>query len=142
MGGKVNCQLLSNPSVTGGYTRNIGGNIPGKDSVVAWGPSRYAPEASAGIPLVIVNSMNFLRRRQEASAPAPSTEKSVPHGSKRTGWASRPWAPWAFSANLFSSDLGHPPVTEGLQLLIKKSNFICGRTQQLPVKGAEKINKY
>jgi len=104
-----------NPSVTGGYTRNIGGNIPGKDSVVAWGPGRYAPEASAGIPLLILNSLNFRRRRQEASAPAPSTEKSVPHGSQRTGLASRPWAPWAFTANLFSSDLGHPPVTEGLR---------------------------
>jgi len=102
-----------NPSVTGGYTRNIGGNIPGKDSVVAWGPGRYAPEASAGIPLLILNSLNFRRRRQEALAPAPSTEKSVPHGSQRTGLASRPWAPWAFTANLFSSDLGHPPVTEG-----------------------------
>jgi len=108
--------LSSNPSVTGGYTRNIGGNIPGKDSVVAWGPGRYAPEASAGIPLLILNSLNFRRRRQEALAPAPSTEKSVPHGSQRTGLASRPWAPWAFTANLFSSDLGHPPVTEGLRI--------------------------
>ena len=81
---------------------------------MAWGPGRYAPEASAGIPLLILNSLNFRRRRQEASAPAPSTEKSVPHGSQRTGLAARPWAPWTFTANLFSSDLGHPPVTEGL----------------------------
>jgi len=28
---------MRNPSVTGGYTRNIGGNIPGKDSVVGLG---------------------------------------------------------------------------------------------------------
>jgi len=55
-----------NPSaVTGGYAKNIGGNIPGKDSVVA----------------------------------------------------SRPWTPWAFTATLFSSDFGHPPVTEGLLIL-------------------------
>ncbi|MDI6755655.1 MAG: hypothetical protein QME78_14815, partial [Thermodesulfobacteriota bacterium] len=96
-------RIEGTPSVTGGYTRNIGGNIPGKDSVVAWGPGRYAPEVSAGIPLLMVNSLNLRRRRREASAPAPSTEKSAPHGSKRTGLASRPWAPWAFTANLFSS---------------------------------------
>jgi len=82
--------------------------------LLAWWPGQDAPEASAGIRQVMVNSLDFRRRRQEASAPALSTEKSVPHGSKRTGLASRPWAPWAFTANLFSSDLGHPPVTEGL----------------------------
>jgi hypothetical protein len=53
-------------------------NIPGKYSVVAWGPSRYAPEASARIPMFVANLLNFLRRRQDASAPVPSPEKSVP----------------------------------------------------------------
>ncbi|OGQ00088.1 MAG: hypothetical protein A2Z51_02750 [Deltaproteobacteria bacterium RBG_19FT_COMBO_52_11] len=51
----------------------------------------------------------------EGVSPAPSTEKSAPHDSKRNGLAPRPWAPLAFTPNLSSSDLGHPPVTEGLR---------------------------
>src|SRR4030043_1345546 len=52
----------------------------------------------------------------EGVSPAPSTEKSAPHGSPpkaETGLASRPWASLALTPNLSSSDLGHPPVTEG-----------------------------
>jgi len=37
----------------------IGGTLHGKDSVVAWGLGRYTPEASAGIPMVMLNSLNF-----------------------------------------------------------------------------------
>ncbi|MBM4333107.1 MAG: hypothetical protein FJ117_18135 [Deltaproteobacteria bacterium] len=55
---------LSNPSGTSGYDRNIGGTNPGKDSVLAGGPGRYAPEASAGISLFMVYSLNLRRRRR------------------------------------------------------------------------------
>jgi len=51
---------------------------------VAWGFGRYAPEASAGRPIAPVNGLSFRQRRREALAPAPSTKKPAPHGSKRT----------------------------------------------------------
>src|SRR4030042_556865 len=54
----------------------------------------------------------------EGVSPALSTEKSAPHGSKRTGLASRPWASLAFTPSLSSSDLGPPPVAEGLWLSV------------------------
>src|SRR4030043_1771942 len=56
-------------------------------------------------------------KEAEGVSPAPSTEKSAPHGSKRTGLAPRPWASLALTPNLSSSDLDHPPVTEGLQFV-------------------------
>ena len=56
-------------------------------------------------------------RKAGGVIPAPSMEKLAPYGSKRTGLAPGPGAPLAFTANLFSSDLGHPPVTEGLHTL-------------------------
>src|SRR4030042_5359617 len=61
--------LARNHSITRGYDRNIGGTPPGKDSVLAGGPGRYAPEASAGISLFMVSSLNLRRRRRKASAP-------------------------------------------------------------------------
>ena len=80
--------------------------------LLAWGQGQDAPEASAGICLVMVNSLDFRRRRREPLAPALSAEKLVPYGSKRTGLAPRPWAPWAIRPNLFPFDLRYPPVTE------------------------------
>src|SRR4030042_411813 len=50
----------------------------------------------------------------EGVSPAPSTEKSAPHGSKQTGLAPRPWGSLALHPNLSSSDLSHPPVTGGV----------------------------
>jgi len=46
--------------------------------LLAWGQDRYAPETSAGIPLVMLNSLNLRH-------------------------------------TFYSSDLGHPLATEGLQ---------------------------
>ena len=69
--------------------------------LLAWGQGQDAPEASAGICLVMVNSLDFRRRRREALAPALSAEKLVPYGSKRTGLAPRPWAPGQLGRTFF-----------------------------------------
>ena len=65
----IGLRIDCNPSVTSGYDRNIGGTNPGKDSVLAGGSGQYAPEASAGISLFMVYSLNLRRRRRKASAP-------------------------------------------------------------------------
>jgi len=62
----------------------VGGIIPEKDFVVAWGLDQYTPEASAGIPLSMVSSLNFRRRRREAS-PRPI------HGEISASWFQADW---------------------------------------------------
>ncbi len=73
--------------MTGGHRQPS----PEKILSLVWGQGQAAPEASAGIPPVMEGLLSFRRRRRQASAPAPSTEKSPPHGSKRNGLAPRPW---------------------------------------------------
>ena len=83
-----------NPSVTGGYDRNIGGTNPGKDSVLAGGSGRSAPEASAGISLFMVKSLNLRRRRRKASAlphPRRNQRIMVPSG---LDWPPGHGCPW------------------------------------------------
>lgn len=58
---------------------------------LVWGQGQAAPEASAGISPVMESSPIFRRSRQEAPAPARSTEKSAPYGSQRNGLAPGPW---------------------------------------------------
>ena len=83
--------LSCNPSVTGG---------PGAGFVVAWGFGRYAPEASAGMGRDSKKALNLCKKRREALAPAPSTKKSPPHGSKRTVRTPRPWHLFALTPDL------------------------------------------
>jgi hypothetical protein len=67
---------------------------------VAWGFGRYAPEASAGIGREPEKAPTFRRGMRAALAPAPSTKKSAPYGSKRTARTPRPGRLLTFTPDL------------------------------------------
>ena len=94
----------------------IGGDLPGKGFVV--GPGAIPVRAGSigrGSP-VQAEPSELPRWKAGGAIPAPSMKKSAPYDSKRTGMASGPWAPWAFTPNLSFFDLAHPLLTEALQL--------------------------
>ncbi len=82
---------------------------PEKILSLVWGQGQAAPEASAGIPVVMESPLPFRHRKREARAPALSTKKSVPHDSKRNGLAPRPWERCALTLDFSPSKLGHHP---------------------------------
>ena len=71
-------------------------------SVGARGPERNAPEASAGLSLGHEDQSLFPPEEAGGIFPAPSTEKSAPHDSKRAGLAPGPWKHLALTTFLFS----------------------------------------
>ena len=84
--------------------------------LLVWVQGQAAPEASAGIPLVMENSLTLRRRKQGAPAPAPSTEKSLPHGSKRNGLAPRPWERCVYLLSFPPSKLfTHPALKDYIE---------------------------
>ena len=84
---------------------------PGKILLLAWGPGQYALEASAGMPVVKLNLLNFRRgRRGGVIRPIHEEMNALWFQADWTGPG--PWALLAFTPNLSSSDLGHPLLTE------------------------------
>ena len=82
------------------YPVTLQSRVGGTSFVVAWGFGRYAPEASAGIGRDSEKVPILRKGRREALAPAPSTKKSAPHGSKRTVRTPRPGHLFAFTPDL------------------------------------------
>ena len=92
----------------------IEGSLPGKDSVVGPG-ARPVRAGSIGRDTSGHGELTELPLRKAGSViPASSMKKLAPYDSKRTGLASGPWEPLAFTPNLSSSDRGHALVTEWL----------------------------
>ena len=70
--------------------------------VVAWGFGRYAPEASAGRPIALVNGLSFRQRRRGGLGPRPVHEET--------------------SASWFQADRPDPQAMEALCLYVEPSS--------------------
>jgi len=69
--------------------------------VEARAPGRNAPEASVGLTLGHENPSVFPPKEAGGVFPAPSTQKSAPHDSKRATQTPGPWVPLAVTPRLF-----------------------------------------
>ena len=95
-------------------------------SVGARGPERNAPEASAGLALGLEDQSLFPPERAGRIVPAPSTEKSAPHDSKRSGLAPEPWDRLALEKFLFSKALKFYKFLMGLKLQVRSASSFFG----------------